>query len=253
MAAGKAALLAWRIPSARHASTSPFPVLQLPAAVENGQSAVWGVRKRKTEDVSVSVSFNPSGNFDISAFESHDDTEKVEPPMPPTSGRYEVVIDNESIRRLDLSPFQTGTGITSPSRAEPREYLERTIGFTINYKREEAGDPRELSEYPDIRLWFVRLDAMYPWLPLLLDWRAGELARYAAMLVPHQMSLRMGVVFNPEALELFVMNKVFVVYPWLKLHGVPKPRLKTSHMARMLGFGLGDELFDLIDHPPPLQ
>ena len=62
------------------------------------------------------------------------------------------------------------------------------------------------------------------------------------------MSLRMGVVFNPAALELFVMNKVFVVYPWLKRHGVPKPRLKTSDMARMLGFGIGDELFDLIDH-----
>lgn len=70
--------------------------------------------------------------------------------------------------------------------AEPKEYLEHTIGFSINYTREDPGDPRELSEFPDIRLWFVRLDATYPWLPVLLDWRAGELARYAAMLVPHQ-------------------------------------------------------------------
>lgn len=69
---------------------------------------------------------------------------------------------------------------------DPKEFLDRTIGFAINYVREDKRDPRELSEFPDIRLWFLRLDATYPWLPVLLDWRAGELARYAAMMVPHQ-------------------------------------------------------------------
>ncbi|KAE8675863.1 Gag-pol polyprotein-like protein [Hibiscus syriacus] len=197
-----------------------------------------------------SVSFNPSGNFDLSFYGDADDSTQVEPPMPPSEGRIEVIIDNDVISRLDLFPFQNATGITSPLSAEPKEYLEKTIGFTINYKRDDPHDPRELSEFPDIRLWFVRLDAAYPWLPVLLDWRAGELARYAAMLVPHQMSMRMGVVFNPEALELFIMKKVFIVYSWLKHHGIPKPRLKTSDMARMLGFGIGDELFDLIDQRP---
>ena len=62
-----------------------------------------------------------------------------------------------------------------------------------------------------------------------------------------QMSMRMGVVFNPEALELFVMKKVFAVETWLKQQNHPKPRLKTADMARMLGFGVGDELFDLIE------
>ncbi|CAN8314519.1 unnamed protein product [Cochlearia groenlandica] len=242
-ASAKASLLPWLSPCPRYASSS--------SSSSSVGPAFWCGRKRKAaEDVAVSVSFNPSGNFDISAFESgydDDDDDKVEPPMPPTTGRFEVVIDNDCIHGLDLTPFQAATGITSPSLAEPKVYLDRTIGFTINYRREDPRDPRELSEYPDIRLWFLSLDAMYPWLPVMLDWRAGELARYAAMLVPHQMSLRMGVVFNPEALELFVMNKVFVVYPWLKQHGLPKPRLKTTDMARMLGFGIGDQLFDLID------
>uniref|UniRef100_A0A0F7H130 Chlororespiratory reduction 6 n=1 Tax=Erodium texanum TaxID=28960 RepID=A0A0F7H130_EROTE len=199
--------------------------------------------------VPVSVAFNPSGNYDLPLFED-EDSPKVDPPLPPTEGRFDVVIDNDVIRGLDLSPFQSSTGMASPLSVEPREFLERTIGFTINYTKEDPYDMRELSEFPDIRLWFVRLDSVYPWLPVLLDWRAGELARYAAMLVPHQMSARMGVVFNPEALELFVMKKVFIVYSWLKENNIAKPRLKTCDMARMLGFGIGDELFDLVDNKP---
>ncbi|EEF29886.1 conserved hypothetical protein [Ricinus communis] len=206
---------------------------------------------RQQGQVAVSVSFNPSGNFDLSLFEDDEDSPNVEPSMPPTEDRFDVAIDNVAIQSLDLSPFNNATGITAPLSVEPKEFLERTIGFTINYTREDPRDPRELSEFPDIRLWFVRLDATYPWLPVLLDWRAGELARYAAMLVPHQMNMKMGVVFNPEALELFVMKKVFIVYSWLKQHNIPKPRLKTSDMARMLGFGIGDELFDLIDQSQP--
>ncbi|KAL3620275.1 Protein CHLORORESPIRATORY REDUCTION 6, chloroplastic [Castilleja foliolosa] len=206
--------------------------------------------RQPKRSVSVPVSFNPSGNSDLSLFDNDQETAAA-PPMPAKEGRYEIVIDNDVIARLDLSPFQAATGINSPSSVKPKQFLERTIGFTINYKREDENDPREFSEFPDIRLWFVRLDAMYPWLPVLLDWRAGELARYAAMLVPHQMSMRMGVVFNPEALELFVVEKVFVVYSWLKEHHdseSPLPRLKAKDMARMLGFGIGDDLFDLVDH-----
>lgn len=63
-----------------------------------------------------------------------------------------------------------------------------------------------------------------------------------------QMSMRMGVVFNPEALELFVVHKVFVVYEWLKENEIAMPRLKAKDMAKMLGFGIGDDLFDLVDN-----
>jgi len=52
--------------------------------------------------------------------------------------------------------------------------LERKVGFTIKYDRDDPLDPRELSEMPDVRLWFVRLDVAYPWLPAVLDWRGGS-------------------------------------------------------------------------------
>uniref|UniRef100_A0A7N0UED6 Chlororespiratory reduction 6 n=1 Tax=Kalanchoe fedtschenkoi TaxID=63787 RepID=A0A7N0UED6_KALFE len=159
-------------------------------------------KKQLRLDVATSVAFNPSGNYEMSLFDDEDDTPRVSPPGPPKAERVEVVINNDVLKQLDISPFQEATGIHNlPSSVDPKQLLERTIGFTINFERESEHDSRELSEYPEIRLWFVLLDATYPWLPVMLDWRGGELARYAAMLVPHQMSMRMGVVFNPEALE----------------------------------------------------
>ncbi len=112
-----------------------------------------------------------------------------------------LVLTADAIAKLDLS---AGHDIVSVLLQNPKDFAQQ-LQFVIDYPREE-GDPREFSEIDEIRLWFLRLDVIYPWLPYFLDWRSGELARYAAMLVPHQFSQREGIQYNPEALEIFVMQ-----------------------------------------------
>lgn len=153
-----------------------------------------------------------------------------------------IALDSQSVNNLDLSPAQTV--IESLLQNGAIASFEQQLNFDINYPREPE-DPRELSEIPELRLWFLRLDARYPWLPFLLDWKAGELARYIAMLVPHQFSAKEGIQYNPEALEIFLMQKLFVLTDWLKQQGIPsQSRLKS--MGQLLGYDLDDSLFDLL-------
>ena len=153
-----------------------------------------------------------------------------------------ITISTDSINNLDLSSALTAIE-KLPKNQEIAEY-EQKLKFAINYQKEET-DPRELSEIPEIRLWFLRLDAIYPWLPFLLDWKDGELALYTAMLVPHQFSRSEGIIFNPEALEIFVMQKIFVIGDWLKQKDITsKSRLQS--MAKMLGYDIDDSFFELI-------
>jgi hypothetical protein len=120
---------------------------------------------------------------------------------------------------------------------------EQQVQFQIQFDR-EAGDPRELSEIPEVRLWFIRLDARYPWLPFFLNWKEGELARYVAMLVPHQFHPKDGILYNPEALEIFVMQRTFVLMHWLKGQGI-EGRSRLQAMTKMLGYELDNGFFDL--------
>jgi hypothetical protein len=152
-----------------------------------------------------------------------------------------VSVSNHALLTLDLStiatPIETWLA-TSPNR------FNLDLQFHIDYDR-DPGDPRELSEIPEVRLWFIRLDAQYPYLPLLLDWQAGELARYVAMLVPHQFSKREGIQYNPEALEIWVMQRVFLLTDWLQAHSV-KDFTRLKFMTQMLGYELDDGLFELL-------
>jgi hypothetical protein len=151
-----------------------------------------------------------------------------------------INLNAQTIDRLELAPIQTviepwiQTGTLSAH--------EQELQFQIDYPRDPA-DPRELSEIPEVRLWFLRLDAHYPWLPYLLDWET-ELARYTAMLVPHQFGLE-GIQYNPEALEIFVMHKVFAMMDWMQQQGIVS-RTKIKFMTKMLGYELEDGFFDLV-------
>ena len=154
-----------------------------------------------------------------------------------------ITLNPSHFQTLDLSPAQA---IIDAIRAD-QERLRNpnaSFSFDIDFPREPS-DPRELSEIPEVRLWFIRLDAFYPWLPLYLDWESGELSRYTAMLVPHQFSPIDGIRYNPEALEIFVMGKVFVLDQWLKQNNIDG-RSRLKFMTQMLGYELDDGLFNLL-------
>jgi len=154
-----------------------------------------------------------------------------------------ITLDPQAVNNLDLSAVrnQIEPLIKDTKLAD----YEQQLQFAIAYER-KADDPRELSEIPEIRLWYVRLDSVYPWLPFLLDWQTGELARYTAMLVPHQFNRSEGIIFNPEALELFVMNKIFVLSDWLPQQNIPS-RSRLKSMAQLFGYELDDDFFGMLN------
>lgn len=153
-----------------------------------------------------------------------------------------IILQEQHLQNLDLSPAQAVIAPLVQSGKLPGDDI--TLEFNIDISRDPS-DPRELSEIPEIRLWFIRLDSLYPWLPLVLDWEAGELGRYAAMLVPHQFSPTEGIRYNPEALEIFVMQKIFAIAQWLKQGGNTN-FTKLKFMTQMLGYELDDGLFELL-------
>ncbi|MEL6813479.1 MAG: CRR6 family NdhI maturation factor [Cyanobacteria bacterium J06598_3] len=156
---------------------------------------------------------------------------------------HAIALHASHFQALDITPAQQ---VIDPVLNDPDKLASKalTFSFDIDFPREPS-DPRELSEIPELRLWFIRLNALYPWLPLYLDWESGELSRYTAMLVPHQFSPIDGIRYNPEALEIFVMSKVFTLDAWLKQQGI-EGRSRLKFMTQMLGYELDDALFNLL-------
>lgn len=154
----------------------------------------------------------------------------------------DIRIPQKDILTLNLEPIQTL--VQSILLEEKLPELEQHYRLLLDFPLEE-NDPRELSEIPEIRLWFVRLDALFPWFLFLLDWKEGELARYTAMLVPHQFHRTEGIQFNPEALEIFVMNKVFSLSDTLPKFGI-QPQSRVKAIAQLLGYELDDTFIDAL-------
>ena len=151
-------------------------------------------------------------------------------------------ISDRALLSLDLS--EIAPAIDRWIATDAKQF-DLDLTLTIDYSQDPQ-DPRELSEIAEVRLWFIRLDACYPFLPLLLNWQAGELARYVAMLVPHQFSRKDGIQYNPEALEIWVMHRVFLLTDWLQHHHIVD-RSRLKYMTQMLGYELDDGLFALIE------
>jgi len=150
----------------------------------------------------------------------------------------QFTLDAPTIDRLDL----TGLGAVL-SQLTPDRHA-RTLSFGFDYPLAED-DPRELSEIEEVRLWFIRADSQYPWLPYFLNWREGELTRYAAMLVPHRFDRKEGLIFNTEALQIFVFQKIFVVDAWLKSQNLQNDA-DLRYLAQSLGFDLEPAFFGLL-------
>ncbi|MCT0201956.1 CRR6 family NdhI maturation factor [Synechococcus sp. CS-603] len=151
-----------------------------------------------------------------------------------------ITIHADQIRRLDLSPLQHWHDLPPAVLLEQAGELE----LHFDWPRPE-GDPRELSEWPELRLWTLRADALHPWLPLVLERSTGQLCRHVAMLLPHGFSRNEGIRFAPESLELWITHRLFLLDDWSALHGL-RCRQSLGQVAAMLGFELDPSFWEAL-------
>lgn len=152
-----------------------------------------------------------------------------------------VVVSSDAIRQLDLSPLEAWAALG------PAELIGAAGSLELQYDwPRPAEDPREVSEIAEPRLWTLRADAHYPWLPLLLERAGGQLTRHVAMLLPHGFSRSEGIRFAPEALELWITHRFFLLDHWAGGHGL-SCRQGLGQMAAVLGLELDSSFWDPLD------
>jgi hypothetical protein len=161
-------------------------------------------------------------------------TPTAEPPVA-------VSITRAQIQGLDLGPLEGWTSLPPASLLQAGAQLE----LVIDWPRADD-DPRELSEVPEVRLWSLRADARHPWLPLVLERAGGQLSRHVAMLLPHGFSRSEGLRFAPEALELWLTHRLFLLDDWACGHGL-NCRQNLTQMAAVLGLEVDSAFWNALD------
>jgi hypothetical protein len=143
-----------------------------------------------------------------------------------------VTVSAARIESLDLSPLSALMAL--PLAEIPP--LSGRVELQFEWPT-PPGDPRELSEIPEVRLWCLRADAEFPWLPLLLERSGGTLARHVAMLLPHRFSRTEGLQFAPDSLELWISHRLFQLDALARDPGL-ECRQGLAQMAAVLGYEL---------------
>lgn len=160
-------------------------------------------------------------------------------PVSPSSGPPAAVsLSAAAIRALDLEPLRPWAALNGAALLQAGAGLE----LQISWPRADD-DPRELSEIPEVRLWSLRADARYPWLPLVLERASGQLTRHVAMLLPHSFSRSDGIRFAPEALELWLTHRLYLLDDWSAAQGL-NCRQGLTQMAAVLGLELDASFWD---------
>jgi hypothetical protein len=155
-----------------------------------------------------------------------------------------VQVGPEAIAALDLSPLAAWAALP------PDQLLQRSGGLELTFHwPRQPDDPRELSEIPEVRLWCLRADAVMPWLPLVIERGSGQLTRHVAMLLPHGFSRGEGIRFAPEALELWITHRLFVLEAWSRSHGL-QCRQGLVQMAAVLGLEVDGAFWRPLDAAP---
>ena len=161
--------------------------------------------------------------------------------MDAPSRKQPVVIDAVAIQTLDLRAL-------NPWMERPLiNLLGDGAGLELQYNwPRDASDPRELSECPEPRLWALRADAIYPWLPLVLERSGGSLIQHVAMVVPHDFSPSEGIRFDPQALEIWITHR-FMLLDHLGQHLPQSQRGNLLQMAATIGYEVDAAFWTLLD------